>query len=592
LGQTAPGIRYLARTASGVIFITDNGITLNGDGSYETISYFIGRDSSKWVTDAPRYERLVRRNVYPGIDLVLYGADQQLEYDFVLAPHADPSRIRLKLMGARSVSIGADGALIVNTPSGELRHRKPVLMETLPDGSRRSVTGAFRILARDEVGFSVEGHNPALALSIDPVLESSTYFGGSGDDQVIGTDGNGTLVGMTTSIDVPGAAFARPKGTNLFVALPQQTIVIGCTEDVTVTSAAFSPYINETIAVGGYTGCTDLPTNIGSNLYLSPPLQANYGGGATDGFLLSIYLQYETQNRGGLPQPASVPSVQSKLAGGLDAFIAEIGTTLVASTLFGGSGSDQGVAITILPGGNVAVAGVTSSMDLPLKNPIQKAYGGGASDAFVAQFTPDLKTLVSSTYIGGSGADAATSIASSFPNTLFVGGWTSSTDFPTVNPLQQKYGGGPDDGFLMHFDDDGSVYEATYFGGSGAETGSVTLFFSSPGYPTATLPVTVVPTGAVFPSPLSYEQELRTNAGIQQLTFALAPLDPVILQPGTPQYLRPGANLSGAVFAAARRQLTGSQYPINRNGHCHRNACAIGWKSRAGQPKPNRFQCV
>jgi hypothetical protein len=583
LGQTAPENRYLARTSSGVIFITDQGITLNEGPSYElldanlstewtpqgltgeTISYFVGRDPSKWVRDAPRYERLVRRNVYPGVDLVLYGAGRQLEYDFVLAPHADPSRIRLKLTAARTVSIDADGALVVDA----LRHRKPVLMETLPDGSRRSLAGAFQILGRDEVGFSVNGHDPALALSIDPVLESSTYFGGNGDDQIVATDGNGTLVGMTTSIDLPGAPFMRPKGTNLFVALGQQTIVIGCTGNVTVTSAAFNSSYNETVAVGGYTGCTDLPTNLGY-AYLDPPTQTTYGGGATDGFVLVMNLQYETPfrnnlslsyvggpgddrvnavaidssgllamagstNGGGLPQPMSGPSVQSKLAGGLDAFvitgvsdvygrvsvdsttylggsaddialgvaifqgvvyvtgetespdfplvnplyskrqgasdafIAVIGTKLTASTLFGGSGSDQGVAVTVLPSGNVAVAGVTSSPDLPLKNPIQKAYGGGASDAFVAQFTPDLSALISSTYIGGSGADQATSIASSFPNTLFVGGWTASADFPTVNPLQSKFGGGPDDGFLVHFDDDGSVYEATYFGGSGSD---------------------------------------------------------------------------------------------------------------------------
>ena len=133
LGQTGAGIRYLAHASNGVIFVTDRGITLQGGASYEllnsnssaewtpesstgrTISYFIGRDSSKWVEDAPRYERLVRRNVYPGTDLVLYGAGEQLEYDFVLAPHADPTRIRLAVPGARSVSIDADGALVVAT---------------------------------------------------------------------------------------------------------------------------------------------------------------------------------------------------------------------------------------------------------------------------------------------------------------------------------------------------------------------------------------------------------------------------------------------------------------------------------------------
>jgi hypothetical protein len=596
-GQTAAEIRYLARTANGVIFVTDRGVTLSGPkrtvpafqllgtGSPagwkaerptgETISYYVGRDASKWVRDAPRFERLVRPHVYPGIDLVLYGTSERLEYDFLLAPHADPSQIRLKLESARRVWIDPDGTLIVDAPDGELRHHKPILTETLADGSWRSVAGSFRILGRDEVGFSVAGHDPALALSIDPVLESATYFGGSGDDAVVSTDGKGDLVGTTTSIDVPGASFARRLGTDVFIAIGQQTFVIGGSGSETVTSAVFSSVLGPSmVVVGGYTNSTDLPTTTNQTYYNNQPsLQPEYGGGATDGFLIiltqattyngynlpwvtyiggpgadrvnalalnSATLAIAGETNGGLPQPSfGQPSFQTTPAGGLDgflmlanlipsqpiqlyatnylggsgddralsvainsyynfyvtgetkssdfplahalfshlngesdAFIAEITSypmTLVASTLFGGSGGDQGVALTILPNGNVALAGITSSTDLSVLKPTQKAYGGGASDAFVAQFKPDLSALIASTYIGGSGADEATSIASQFPNTIFVGGWTASTDFPVVNALQPRYGGGTDDGFLVHFNDDGSIYEATFYGGSGSD---------------------------------------------------------------------------------------------------------------------------
>src|SRR5579864_2902639 len=595
-GQTAADIRYLARTADGAIFVTDCGVTLSGSmrtapalqllgtdssaewtaqgATGETISYYIGRDASRWVVDAPRFERLIRRHVYPGIDLALYGTSEQLEYDFLLAPHADPALIRLKLEGARGISIDPNGALIVDAPDGELRHHRPILTETLPDGSRRSVSGAFRILGRDEVGFSVSGHDQALALSIDPVVEAATYFGGSGDDAVVATDGSGNMVGATTSIDVPGASFARRAGTDVFVKLAQQTLVIGGSGNETVTSAAFNlPYDLPTLVVGGYTDSTDLPTT--TNQYyngIPPSLQPQYGGGATDGFLVIInqtnsfpgsaptvtYIGGPGADRvnavalsggalavagetdgGGLPQSYfNLPPFQAMPAGGLDgfvmiatvdpsfpmqlystnylggsgddtvlgvatngdalfvtgetkspdfplkhalyshrngdsdAFIAKItgfGTTLAASTLFGGGGADRGVALSILPSGNVAVAGVTSSTDLPVLKATQKAYGGGASDGFVAQFAPDLSTLIASTYVGGSGADEATSIDRAFPNTIFVGGWTDSLDFPVVNALQPHYGGGPDDGFLVHFADDGSIFEATYYGGSGSD---------------------------------------------------------------------------------------------------------------------------
>jgi hypothetical protein len=138
LGQTGTDIRYLVHTANGVIFITDRGITLSAQlqtlpafellgsnlstewqpqsSTGETFSYFIGRDPSKWIRDVPQYARLLRSGVYPGIDLVLYSNGNQLEYDFLLAPHAEPAAIRLKLKGSPKVSIGQDGALIVTGP--------------------------------------------------------------------------------------------------------------------------------------------------------------------------------------------------------------------------------------------------------------------------------------------------------------------------------------------------------------------------------------------------------------------------------------------------------------------------------------------
>src|SRR5215472_12287750 len=309
LGQTGSGIDYVVRTASAVVFITNSGIIVSGTerstpafellganastkwiaegASGETISYFIGRDPSKWVEDIPHYQRLRRQNVYPGVDLLLYGAGDSLEYDFLVRPHSDASLIRLKLPGAQQVSIDKNGDLVVQTEGGSLRHHKPVLAEFLPDGSQRRVQGEFKLLGPDVVGFSVSDHDPALALSIDPVLASSTYFGGHGNDEVIATDGNGTIVGNTTSIDVPGAAFSRRAGTSVFIQQSKQTLVIGCSGNVTATSASFSFYGGVKAAVGGYTDCPDLPANIGA--YSAPLLQSQYGGGATDGFLMLMY---------------------------------------------------------------------------------------------------------------------------------------------------------------------------------------------------------------------------------------------------------------------------------------------------------------
>ena len=143
--------------------------------------------------------------------------------------------------------------------------------------------------------------------------------------------------------------------------------------------------------------------------------------------------------------------------------------TLDRATLFGGSGWDRGAALSLLPNGAVLVAGATASADLPLANPIQPAYGGGPSDAFLAQFTPDLSRLTASTYYGGSSDDEATTVTTDLLGNIFLAGWTSSSDFPVKNALQSQFGGGPDDGFLLHFDTDGSLHQATYFGGSGSD---------------------------------------------------------------------------------------------------------------------------
>jgi hypothetical protein len=613
-GQTGAGIRYYARAGGGVVMFTDSGVTLpavdtvtgfefvhqssgaswtpsNPTGDLTT--YMVGRDESKWVRGLAHYRRLVRRDAWPGIDVAFYGSGERLEYDFLLAPQADPADIRLHFTGAKKLRIAEDGALVVETAAGPVRHQKPQLYETLADGSRRAVAGSYRLIGQFDAGFRVEQHDPALALSIDPVLESSTFFGGNGDDKIFAINGD-FLAGSTTSIDVPNAGFSRRHGSDIFVQISafgaRQTYVIGGSGDDTVTSAAI-PSLNGLppgmIVVGGYTDSRDLPTgqlNFPPFFNGSGPIpawQREYSGGATDGFLLvftysnnriNAFLTYVgtpgddritavgsngsgfaavgTTNSAGLTrnqipiyQPfqndpaggidgffvygvmSSAPSVSfyaSSYLGGSgddiptsvlvqnsifyiggettspdfpgttgysnarngtsDAFLVKVNLTsttntsiaslnLQAGTLFGGSGTDRITQITTTNSlsGSILVSGATSSTDLPTVNPLQGSYGGGASDGFFAQFSNDLTKLTGSTYLGGSGADEATAISTDFLNNIFIAGWTASQDFPVSNALQPQYGGGPDDGFLVHFESDGSLHQATFFGGSGSD---------------------------------------------------------------------------------------------------------------------------
>ncbi|HXS93824.1 MAG TPA: hypothetical protein VN736_04410 [Candidatus Limnocylindrales bacterium] len=590
-GQTDPAVRYLARTGDGIILFTDAGVILPGrtaaarfqiagegpaarweplDATGRTTTYRVGRDRSHWVDDAPSYRSLARRNAYPGIDVVYYGAADRLEYDFRLAPHADPAAIRLRFTGARRLRIASDGALIVETAEGEVRHQKPVAYETLPDGSRREVQSAYRLLDARDVAFSVGVHDPALPLAIDPVLDASTFLGGSGDDSVIAA-GADVVVGNTSSLDFPGASFGRRKANCIFVQQGSFTTIYGATGDAIVTSAALSGvgtgYVS-LIAIGGYTNATDLPTTT-NGAFTYTAWQSEYSGGATDGFLLLIYPTSSRNNTflsyvgtsgddritavsasgtnfavAGVTTGRGLPSgdapvfqgVPSDSAAGVDGFfIAGFNifpeVRITATVYFGGSGDDTPSSILLsnpnvyvsgetnspdfsLPGGpsplngpsdaflmlfpsyrsapasagvlfggsgaergtalcrtvtSILLAGTTSSTDLPTRNAAQPNYGGGASDGFLAVFATDLSSVTLATYIGGSGAEQPSSVATDFGTGIFVAGWTSSPDFPVVNPLQANFGGGADDGFVSHYDLNGSLLDATYFGGSGSD---------------------------------------------------------------------------------------------------------------------------
>src|SRR5262249_53342492 len=146
-------------------------------------NYFIGNDPAKWVTYVPSYGQVAYRDVYPGIDLLYYGNSQrQLEYDFVVAPGADPTAIRLAIEGADGVRLDEQGNLVVHTRVGDVVEHAPVLYQEV-NGVRNEITGRYLLSDAWHVGFQVDTYDPARPLVIDPSLSYSTYLGGSNDDQ-------------------------------------------------------------------------------------------------------------------------------------------------------------------------------------------------------------------------------------------------------------------------------------------------------------------------------------------------------------------------------------------------------------------------
>src|SRR2546425_10183397 len=169
-------------------------------------NYFIGNDPKKWRTNVPNYARVKYRNVYPGVDLLYYGNQRQLEYDFVVRPGADPSRIVLGVQGADRLEVDAQGDLVLDTAVGPIHQRKPVIYQEI-DGDKKEIAGAYVLTGRHQVGFRVAAYDASQPLVIDPVLVYSTFLGGSGLDQGFGiavdASGNAYVTGLTASTDFP-----------------------------------------------------------------------------------------------------------------------------------------------------------------------------------------------------------------------------------------------------------------------------------------------------------------------------------------------------------------------------------------------------
>jgi len=410
-------------------------------------NHFIGNDPKRWLSNVPTYAQVRCENVYPAIDLVYYGDHRQLEYDFVISPGADPKAVRLAfddLGWARHtprLRIDAQGDLVARMNGGELRFRKPRVYQVRGQGfAPREIEGGFALKGQDEVGFEVAAYDTSQPLIIDPVLSYATYVGGSADDAgygiVVDSSGNAYVTGSTGSANFPTATPLQGSSgapVDAFVAklkadgsgLVYSTYLGGSGFDRS-TSIAIDASGNAYVA--GYTSSSNFPTTKGA-------LQTTYGRGWADAFVAKLNPQ---------------------------------GSSLVYATFLGGSDADYARGIALDASGSAYVTGDTQSADFPTASPFQSAMGG-TSDAFVAKLKPDGSGLVYSTYLGGGDADTGQAIALDSSGNAYATGYTFSTNFPTMNPLQAAIGAGSD-AFVAQFNAAGSalVY-STYFGGSGME---------------------------------------------------------------------------------------------------------------------------
>jgi hypothetical protein len=500
---------------------------LSGLDLQETRSnYFIGNDSRQWHTGVAHYARVREEGVYSGVDLVYHGDQRLLEYDFVVAPGADPGRIRLAFLGADAIAIEARGELVLHTAVGDLVQPAPTVYQEAGE-RRQRVEGHYALLAssgrkreggpaRREVGFAVGRYDRARPLIIDPVIVYSTFLGGRGGDvgRGIAVDGTGNayVTGSTSSATFPGvtAGSIQPAngggGGDAFVtkinaagtAIVYSTFLGGSGDDfglgiaVDGTGNAYVTGQTSSTTFPGVTAGSIQPANGGGfdafvtkiNAAGTAIVYSTFLGGS--GFDLGGGIAVDGPGNAyvmGSTSSTTFPgvtagSIQPANGGSIDAFVMKInaaGTAIIYSTFLGGSGTDNGRAIAVDGPGNAYVTGETSSTTFPgvTAGSIQPANGGG-NDAFVTKINAAGTAIVYSTFLGGSGTDSGHGIAVDGPGNAYVTGLTNSTTFPgvTAGSIQPANGGG-DDAFVTKINAAGTaIVYSTFLGGSGTDNGN------------------------------------------------------------------------------------------------------------------------
>ncbi|HJT58035.1 MAG TPA: SBBP repeat-containing protein [Ktedonobacteraceae bacterium] len=420
-----------------------------------TVNYFIGNDPRSWITNVPTYARVAYQNVYPGVNLVLYGNQSLLEYDWVIAPGANPSIIKLGFDGAQQLQLDADGQLIMHLPGGQVLQSNPLIYQQI-GGDKQTVAGHYLLLGQHEIGFAVSKYNAAFPLIIDPTLSYSTYLGSSvegAEGKSIAADsaGNAYITGDTRSNVFPVKhPFQKKYGAGL------------CGIDQVVCADAFVTKLNAT----------------GTQLIYS-----TYLGGSSDDVGSGIAVDasgnaYITGNTGSANFPTK-NAFQPRFAGGTcgeitcigDAFITKLspsGSSLVYSTYLGGSDDDAALGIALDASNNVYVTGNTVSANFPTNKPFQP-INKGSGDGFVTKLNAAGSTLAYSTFLGGSGEEIANSIGVDVSGEAYVTGTTFSADFPTKKAFQPHCNDGCEktDGFVTKFNAAGTkLAYSTFFGGS------------------------------------------------------------------------------------------------------------------------------
>ena len=534
-GQWDPSVRFTARSNGASLQLTAHGpVFLVGSSRVEidlvhastapviqpldrlpaTTNYMVGA-RSQWHTGIANYARVRYQSVYPGIDVVYYGNQNQLEYDFALAPGANPDAIRLNFRGDVKVSLTPSGDLALDSDGTQVLQKAPVIYQ-----DNRPIKGRYTLLAGNQVGFRLERYDRTRPLVIDPILVYCTYMGSSGADRVtamkMGPNGLLYVTGSTNTGEMPyidGAYDNFNAGlTDVFLAIIDTTAngnfalkyfsyfggsnndtplalevdskgvayIAGSTTSVDMPMVGNSVQTTPSASVtNGFVAVIDPSLYGGVALTYSTYLGGTQGNNSVNGIALDaagfIYV-IGTTNAGDFPLTDS--GYAQTLYGTQDAFLSKIdlnSTSLVYSTYMGGELIDEGRSIAVGTNGKVYFGISTNSTQFPMEGPGYRQTSPGGTDIVVGMMDMTKSgeaSLVYSTYFGGSDNDEVRRISLDAKNNVILTGYTLSSDFPITSDAVQRNPAGNTDvivSVLNPNDPSHFLVYSTYFGGTQGE---------------------------------------------------------------------------------------------------------------------------
>ncbi|HLM00944.1 MAG TPA: DNRLRE domain-containing protein [Pyrinomonadaceae bacterium] len=443
--------------------IDKNNKILGADEMPGKSNYFLGNDRSKWQTDVPQFAKIRQEGVYPGVDVLYYGNQNQLEYDVVVNSGSDPNKIKIKFEGAKKLSVDKDGNLVLLTGGGEIKQSKPIAYQLI-GATRHIVECRYVLIGKNKIGFELGEYDKSKILTIDPIINYSTYIGGTSDDYIkdiaLDAAGNVYVTGYTYSTNFPtitGSYRATSVGVSdvfAFKLNPAGTALIystyvGGSSNQTGNGNDYGNSIavdaSGNAFIAGTTGSTNFP--------VSNARQTTYGGGGSDAFVLKLN---------------------------------STGSALLFSTYHGGSVEDFCNGIAVDTSGNAYLTGGTNSQNFPVLNAYQSSLNGyfdynrniiPSRDIFISKFNPT-GSLVYSTYLGGDlsytewqwrmvNSEHGNGIAVDSQGSAYVTGVTNSKSFPMINEVDGPGYDRNTDAFVVKLNAAGNgLIFSTYLSGS------------------------------------------------------------------------------------------------------------------------------